>query len=178
MLFLTVFCLNHGGQCNYPCFSGLLLLVFHTIFFPSHWLLSHITVVETLDSGERGMNPFAKTIINPWKEYWPSHGLNQLPPVLKSRMLPTELFIKGALALYPTVQCFNFFRRQQSLRLVQIESICRGQNKCEFGLGREENIVANGEENAGYQHFLLFSQCFQKGFFPRVDNSHNCVIMG
>ena len=29
-------------------------------------------------------------------------------------------------------------------------------------LGREENIVGKGE-NAGYQHFLLFQQCFPKG---------------
>ena len=30
---------------------------------------------------------------------------------------------------------------------------------------RVENI-ARKEENAGYQHFLLFSQCFQKATFP------------
>ena len=30
-----------------------------------------------------------------------------------------------------------------------------------FVLEREENIVGKGE-NAGYQHFLLFPQCFQK----------------
>ena len=30
-----------------------------------------------------------------------------------------------------------------------------------FVLGRAENIVGKGE-NAGYQHFLLFPQCFQK----------------
>ena len=30
-----------------------------------------------------------------------------------------------------------------------------------FGLERVENIVEKGE-NAGYQHFLLYSQCFQK----------------
>ena len=29
---------------------------------------------------------------------------------------------------------------------------------------RVENIVGKGE-NAGYQHFLLFPQCFQKAFF-------------
>ena len=29
-----------------------------------------------------------------------------------------------------------------------------------------ENIVEKGE-NAGYQHFLLFSQCFQKSSYPR-----------
>ena len=30
-----------------------------------------------------------------------------------------------------------------------------------FSLERVENIVGKGE-NAGYQHFLLFLQCFQK----------------
>ena len=35
-----------------------------------------------------------------------------------------------------------------------------------FGLGRIENIVAKGE-NAGYQHFLVFQQCFsEKASFP------------
>ena len=33
--------------------------------------------------------------------------------------------------------------------------------KLKFVLGRVENIVGKGE-NAGYQHFLLFSQCFLK----------------
>ena len=31
-------------------------------------------------------------------------------------------------------------------------------------LGRVGNIVGKGE-NAGYQHFLLFLQCFQKAYF-------------
>ena len=39
--------------------------------------------------------------------------------------------------------------------------------KLQFGLEKVENIVANGE-NAGYQHFLLFQQCFQKLSFPGV----------
>ena len=30
-----------------------------------------------------------------------------------------------------------------------------------FALGKAENIVGKGEK-AGYQHFLLFPQCFQK----------------
>ena len=34
-----------------------------------------------------------------------------------------------------------------------------------FGLGRVENIVEKGE-NAGYQQFLLSTQCFQKTSFP------------
>ena len=57
-------------------------------FFPSHWLFSHITTVERMDSGEIGMNPFAMAIINPRKEYWPSRGSNQRsnprPPVLNA----------------------------------------------------------------------------------------------
>ena len=36
--------------------------------------------------------------------------------------------------------------------------------KLKFGLGRVENIVGKGE-NAGYQHFLLFPQCFQKASY-------------
>ena len=50
-------------------FLEFLKPVLRTIFFPSHWLLSHILIVETTDSGERGMNPVA--MINPKKEYWP-----------------------------------------------------------------------------------------------------------
>ena len=37
--------------------------------------------------------------------------------------------------------------------------------KWELVFGRVENIMGNGE-NAGYQHFLLFPQCFQKASFP------------
>ena len=36
-----------------------------------------------------------------------------------------------------------------------------------FGLGKVENILGNGE-NAGYQHFLLFPKCFQKASFLKV----------
>ena len=38
--------------------------------------------------------------------------------------------------------------------------------KLKFDLERVENIVGKGE-NAGYQHFLFFPQCFQKGSFSR-----------
>ena len=36
-----------------------------TILFPSHCVLSHITIVETIGSGEREMNPVTLTINNP-----------------------------------------------------------------------------------------------------------------
>ena len=35
--------------------------------------------------------------------------------------------------------------------------------KLKFVLGKVENIAGKGE-NAGYQHFLLFTQCFLKTF--------------
>ena len=34
----------------------------------------------------------------------------------------------------------------------------------QFLIGRVENIVVKGE-NSGYQHFLLFQQCFHKAYF-------------
>ena len=37
------------------------------------------------------MNLVAMMIISHLKEYWPSQGLNQRPPALKSCALPTEL---------------------------------------------------------------------------------------
>ena len=39
--------------------------------------------------------------------------------------------------------------------------------KLKFVLGTVENIVGKGE-NAGFQHFLLFPQCFQKLSFVEV----------
>ena len=38
-----------------------------------------------------------------------------------------------------------------------------------FFFARRENIVRKGE-NAGYHHFLLFLQCFQKSGFSKVRN--------
>ena len=43
--------------------------------------------------------------------------------------------------------------------------------------GRVENIMGKGE-NAGYQHFLLFPQCFQKSFSLQVVESQDCVVKG
>ena len=40
-----------------------------TILFPSHWMFSHITKIEAMDSGESELYLVAMTIINPWKEY-------------------------------------------------------------------------------------------------------------
>ena len=40
---------------------------------------------------------------------------------------------------------------------------------------RVENIVGKGE-NAGYQHFLLFAQCFPKPSLLGVVKSWDCVV--
>ena len=66
----------------------------------------------------------------------------------------------------------ELYTKLQNFRLVQIESIKFGvdklnmNQKLNFVLGRVENIAGKGE-SAGYQHFLLFTQCFQKASFPR-----------
>ena len=44
--------------------------------------------------------------------------------------------------------------------------------KLKFLFGSVENIVGKGE-NAGYQHFLLFPQCFQKASFSESLNVGN-----
>ena len=51
--------------------------VLRTILLPSHLLISHITIVEAMDSSERGMNPVAMAINSPRKEYWQSQGSKQ-----------------------------------------------------------------------------------------------------
>ena len=47
--------------------------------------------------------------------------------------------------------------------------------KLHLVLGGIENIVGKGE-NAGYQHFPLFSQCFQKLSFPEVPRLGGSVV--
>ena len=55
-------------------------------------MLSHMTIVKTMDSSDRGMNPAAMTIVNPRKAYRPTRGSNEPTPVLKSATLPAQLW--------------------------------------------------------------------------------------
>ena len=55
-------------------------------------MLSHMTIVKTMDSGDRGMNPVEMTIVKPRKAYQPIRGSNKPTPVLKSATLPTQLW--------------------------------------------------------------------------------------
>ena len=84
--------IESNKQCTYPCFPGVLLTSTPHNILSKPLVFSQITSVKTMDSTETGMNPVTMTIINPRKQYWPSQGLNQRPPVLKSAMLPTELW--------------------------------------------------------------------------------------
>ena len=85
MPFSAVFHLYCGGQCTYSCFPRVLLTNI------SHNILSKpLAAFETMDSGERAINPVALTIFNPWKELWQSRGSNHLP-VFKSAALPTKV---------------------------------------------------------------------------------------
>ena len=49
-------------------FLWLLFPVFHTLFFRSHYLLSYMTIVETMVSSKNRKNPVAMTINNHGRE--------------------------------------------------------------------------------------------------------------
>ena len=69
MPFSTVFQLYHDGECTYPCLPGVFLTSTpHNILFKPLAAFPH-NDFRTMNSGERGMNPVAMTIINPWKKY-------------------------------------------------------------------------------------------------------------
>ena len=55
------------------------------------------------------------------------------------------------------------FLDKSKLKAFAVHKLNASQNK-EFCNGKLENIVGKGE-NAGYQHFLLFPQCFHKPAF-------------
>ena len=93
-----------------PCFLGVLLTSTPCII-PSKPLAAFpLTIVETTDSGERGMNPVAMTIINPQREYWQNWGSSQGPAVQKSAMLLTELWGSA----YHEYACFFHKHKQES----------------------------------------------------------------
>ena len=60
--------------------------------------------------------------------------------------------------------CFNSLPNDKILDWSKLKAFADNKlsvnEKPKFGLGNVENIVGKGE-NAGYQHFLVFLQCFQ-----------------
>ena len=66
---------------------------------------------------------------------------------------------------------FNSTKINDKLKVFADDKI-NVNEKFKSGLGGVENMVVKGE-NAGYQHFLLFPQCFQKPSFSgylKVEN--------
>ena len=78
-------------------------------------------------------------------------------------------------------QCITFLPKSKILELSELKGFADYKinmtQKWKFVLERVENIVGKGE-NAGYQHFLLFPQCFPKGFFFRGVTCQDCVVKG
>ena len=70
-----------------------------------------------------------------------------------------------------TDEMFNPLPNDKFLDLSKLKTFAdnkiNANEKMKFVSGRVENIVGK-EENAGYQHFLLFSQCFQMASFSRL----------
>ena len=64
MVFTTVFSYIVVASAPIHAFLEFFSLVHRTISFPSHWLLPYIIIAETMESGERGMNPVTMTTIN------------------------------------------------------------------------------------------------------------------
>ena len=74
---------------------------------------------------------------------------------------------------------FNSLPNDKSLDMTKLKAFA--DNKINLAqmmisvFDRVGNIVGKGE-NAGYQHFLFFQQCFQKASFLGVVKSQDCVL--
>ena len=84
------FIYNAAASAPIHAFLEFFSSVLSKIFFPSHWLLSHMNIFETMNSNNRGINPLPTTVINSRKQYWPNQQSNHQPPVLTSCTLQIE----------------------------------------------------------------------------------------
>ena len=95
--------------------------------------------------------------------------MNSRPPGNESNMLTTELLGRGSVMVLILSNTNNPFPQDKILDLSKFKAFAEDKidvsKKMNFVLGRVENIVGNGE-NAGYRHFLLFPQCFEKPVLP------------
>ena len=103
------------------------------------------------------------------RKHWRKRRKWLLPAFFPSSTVFSKDFFLESLTLY---QMTNF-------RLLQIQGICIQKNKCNFKMkffSGMVKIIAEKGENAGYQHFLLFPQCFPKAFFDRIVKGRECVV--
>ena len=84
--------------------------------------------------------------------------MGQLPPISNKR----DSLTRQLLPLPPN-NPVNSLPNDNFLDLSKLKAFTddklKVSEKLKFVLGKVENIVGKGE-NAGYQHFLLFPQCF------------------
>ena len=98
-----------------------------------------------------------------WKslklDVWEWVNLDQLPPISNNKR---DSLTRQLLPLPPN-NPVNSLPNDNFLDLSKLKAFTddkfKVSEKLKFVLGKVENIVGKGE-NAGYQHFLLFPQCF------------------
>ena len=83
---------------------------------------------------------------------------------LQMSQFQTDCFWEAISKAFSSV-CVNSLPHEKILDWSKLKAFAEDKikvtEKLKFVLGRVENTVGKGE-NAGYQHFLLFPQCFQK----------------
>ena len=84
------------------------------------------------------------------------------------------------LKLWWCAEGVNLLQNNKILDLTKLKAIADNQlkvGKMTIPLfDRVESTVGKKGENAGYQHFLLLSQCFQKPSSLKVVKSQECVV--
>ena len=101
--------------------------------------------------------------------------------VTNDKMLVSFMYRISCFSFKSHIVCYNLvynkknklLTKRQKLSLVQIKSICKRQNKCDYNI---ENIVGKGE-NDGYNYVLLFPQFLFKIVFGIAKNQ-DCVVKG
>ena len=63
------------------------------------------------------------------------------------------------------------------LVFIRNQSTCRSQYPCGLTVEFPFDRIEHNGENVGYQHFLLFPQCFEMSFCWRASTSL-CVVQG
>ena len=84
----TIQSINQSTEAS-PCLLGVLFTRKQHNILSKPLAAFFITIVKTMDSIERGMNPVAMTIISPRKYFWPSRRSNLGPPGLNP--LPDDI---------------------------------------------------------------------------------------
>ena len=86
-------------------------------------------------------------------------------------MLVTNIFSFSHDVFNPSQNKFNSLPNDKILQWSKLKALTDDKinvtEESKLVLFREENIVGKGE-NAGYQHYLLCPQCFQKANFTEV----------